>query len=433
MRLSLRTLLVLIVLVLVGSRRMYSGDQWEPPPLPDDMMPWPADPPSIFDDPFDPINDLPDPFDLPFPPEDPFDNLPDPFLEFPPPEIEDPFPDLPSLIPDPFDDIPDIPLPLPDFPPASPHLAGLDAPAAAAVQYFTGAMPFPMRIPFHPAYSGKSAPKTVPKCNAPNSSQLIIPGSKNNTVSFFSTCPWTRTAKVPVGNTPVKAATTPDGTLALVANSGDGTVSVLNIASKAVTKTITLTAPDGAQVAPNNIAFTPDGTRAYITDHACNNNPESTMFIIDMATLTVSGTFPTFCYPSGLAISPDGSQVWVAARGDSRVDVFDTATNAHVFGFNVPSATGIAFHPSGSTVYLAEGDSAGFVQVIDASSYQLITRIQVGSLPHVLRVTPSGHNLFVTNALSNNISRISTSTNTVVMTINLPNGAMHPLGLAFIH
>ena len=291
-------------------------------------------------------------------------------------------------------------------------------------------MPFPMRIPFHPSYSGKSATKTVPKCTV--NSVLIIPGSKNNTVSVYNTCPWARTAKVSVGNTPVKAATTPDGTTALVANAGDGTLSVMNMASKSVTKTITLQAPDGAQVTPNNIAFTPDGSRAYVSDHACNNNPESTMFIIDMATLTVSGTFPTFCYPSGLAVSPDGSQVWVASRGDGRVDVFDTSTNAHVFGFNVPLATGIAFNPSGSTVYLAEGDSPGAIQVIDASSYQLITRIAVGNLPHVLRVSPSGHDLFVTNALANNISEINTSTNTVTKTIPLPKGDIHPLGLAFL-
>lgn len=432
MRLSIRTILLVIVLVLVGSRRMYSGDQYDPLPLPD--IPFPNDPPFPFDDPFDPINDLPDPFDLPFPPEDDLPPLPDPW-DIPPPDIPDPFTlDEPSLFPDPFDDLPDPfddfpPPPLPPFPPqAVPQTRAL-----AVTNPVSKLMPFPMRIPFHPAYSGKSAPQTKPQCNAASASQLIIPESNKNRVAFFGTCPPQRTATVTVGNTPVKAAPTPDGTQVLVANAGDGTVSVLNIASKAVTKTITLTAPDGSPVAPNNIAFLPDGSRAYVTDHACNSNPESTMFIIDMASLTVSGTFPISCFPSGLAVSPDGTQVWVASRGDSRVDVYDTATNARVFGFNVPLATGIAFNPSGSTVYLAEGNSPGFIQVIDASSYQLITRIAVGNLPHVLKVSPSGHDLFVTNGLSNNISQISTLTNTVTRTLPLPSGAQHPLGLAFIH
>ena len=433
MRLS-KIALCLIAMILLVSRGMPGGNQYDPtPPPPVDNIFSPNDPPDLETIPFDPFNDIPEPFDIPFPPEDPFDDIPLPIPDFPLPDIEDPIPDLPSLFPDPFDGIPDIPLPLPDFPPsAGPQVRALTAP-----NLVTKLMPFPMRIPFHPAYSGKSAPKTTPTCNATVASQLVIPGTKTNTVSFFSICPWTKTATVGVGTLPVKAGPTPDGTRVLVANAGDGntsgTVSVISIANHAVSKTITFPAADanGSPVRPNNVAFLPDSSRAYVTSHTCN--PGSFIYIIDMASLTVTGTIPVRCFPSAIAVTPDGSQVWVSEHGDGVVDIFDTATNANVAAFNIANANGIAFNPTGTTAYIADGSSAGNIVVIDTSTYTVVTRIPVGNLPHVVRVTPSGHDVFVTNALSNSISQIGTSTNTVIRTLTFPNGAQHPLGLAFVN
>ena len=149
MRLRHKALILLfLVFAWRGNLRSSGGDQYGPP-LPD--IPFADDPPDLFTVPFDP-NDIPEPFDFPFPPEDPFD-LPDPIPEFSPPDLEDPFPDLPSLVPDPFDDIPDVPFPPLPLPGAIP--AQLQPRAASNV--LTGLMPFPMRLPFHPAYSGLSA------------------------------------------------------------------------------------------------------------------------------------------------------------------------------------------------------------------------------------------------------------------------------------
>lgn len=270
-----------------------------------------------------------------------------------------------------------------------------------------------------------------------NATQLAIAEPGRNTVAFLNTCPWQIVTHVPVGTTPVGIAGTPDGSQALVANAGNGaasgSVSVIDLATRAVTKTITFpaAAPDGSPVVPNIIAVLPDGSRAYVSSHSCN--PGSFVYMIDLATLNVVGSpISVGCFPSSLAVTPDGSQVWVSSRGDSRVDVFDTATNARVTGYNVALPTGIAFHPTGSTAYIGEGTGAGNVVVIDASTYQVITRIPVGNLPHAVAVTPAGRYVFVTNGLSNSISQISTITNKVIHTIKLPNGLQHPLGLTFI-
>src|ERR1700682_5747174 len=283
MRFSKRIYFLLIGLVLSTVVWVYAGQpQYDPPPdLPD--IPFPLDPPDLFDDPFDPINDFPLPDEIDFPPEDfpepPWINLPLP--DFPDPDLDDPFPDLPSLFPG--EEIDDFPPP-PILPPGT-----RPAPAAAATNTFVKLMPFPMRLPFHPAYSGQSAPATRRNCSANTASQLLVAESKRNTVAYLSTCPYQITARVPVGMRPVAIAHTPDGTQELVANSGDGTVSVISIAAKAVIRTIRLTAPDGSTVQPNGIAIMPDGSRAYVTDHACNSNPEAYMFIIDLSSFNVIG------------------------------------------------------------------------------------------------------------------------------------------------
>jgi YVTN family beta-propeller protein len=90
------------------------------------------------------------------------------------------------------------------------------------------------------------------------------------------------------------------------------------------------------------------------------------------------------------------------------------------------------FNPTGTRAYVAEAELSGngYLRVFDVSSTATIARIPVGGLPHVVKVTPSGHHVFVTNLASNSVSEINPITNTVIRTIRVP--GQHPLGLAFI-
>ncbi len=433
----------LALLLFVWTFLLSGGTPYVPPPppppdLPDfpdipDLPPLPDDP---FDIPFDPTG-LPDPIEIPPPPEDPWD---DPLPDFPlpdPPEIEDPFPDLPSFLPG-------IDLGF-SAALASAGSVPSSVPAAGATNTVAKLMPFPMRVPFPPAFGeySKRISRTMRVCDPNNASQLIIPESKKNTAAFVSTCPWAVTMRLPVGIKPTSVAGTPDGQLALVTNCGPdcinfdspsvpGSISVINIASRSVTRTIPFqNAPDGLPVRPNNIAVMPDGSRAYVGSHGCTQNG-SFVFIVDLSTFNVIGNIPVGCYPSQMAVTPDGSQLWVSDHGDNRVEIFDTATNASVFAYNILLPNAIAFSPNGTTAYIAEGTGPGDLVVIDTSTYQIVTHIPLGNLPHAVAVTPSGHQIFVTNALSNSISEINATTNKVFRTFNLPNGRKHPLGLTFI-
>ncbi len=412
-RLWMLVLLMLVPLIVARA----GGDFYDPldielpPPLPDD-------PPDIYTDPFD-ISDLPDPIELPFPPEDPVDfPLPDP-VDFPDPlDIPDPFPDVPSLYAG------------ANFGYGVGPVTALDSSRAAASNVLTKLMPFPQRLPFRPAYSGVSAAPTHRVCTADTATKMIVAEPNRNDVAFVDTCPYAITKRLKVGSLPVAVAGTPDEKFALVANAGEGDVSVIDISSRTVVSTIPLPNFNGFEAEPNAIAVLPDGSRAYVTDH--DGNPGSTVYVIDLASRKVIAQVSVGAYPASIAATPDGSQVWVPCRFDSDMFVIDTLTNT-VVGTNhtVQEPTGVAFTPNGAKAYVAEGiESGGYVDVIDTTTFLTKSRITVGNLPHVLAMTPSGHYLFVTNPLSDFISEIDTTTDKVIRNIQV---GRHALGITFIH
>jgi len=75
------------------------------------------------------------------------------------------------------------------------------------------------------------------------------------------------------------------------------TVSVIDTA----TNTVIATIPVGFE--PVGVAVTPDGSKVYIT-----NNNSSTVSVIDTVTNTVTATIPVGLFPFGVAVTPDGSR-----------------------------------------------------------------------------------------------------------------------------
>ena len=427
MRLSLRVCCLLAALLAFVVVRTHGGEQYGPPPPPLPPDNFPLDPPDPFTDPFNP-NDFPDPNEIDFPPEFPdppdLDELPLPD----PPNIEDPIPIEPSLFPG---------LELDDFPPPPIIPPGPQAQSVGKAERFAAAtnvvvplMPFPRRILFRPTLGSfpHSTPPIKLSCDPANQTRLIIPESKRNTVYFMDTCPFALSSRLSVGTKPVYVASTPDRR-ALVANSMDGTISVINLDTRTVTNTVSLPLVNNMMMTPNAIVVAPDGSRAYVASHV--DLPGSFVFILDLTTMSFTATkLPVGGFPAGMAITPDGSQLWVSSRAESRVDIFDTATNENISAYTIPLATGVAINPTGTRAYLAAGVSPGYIAVVDTATFSLVAQVPVGNFPHTLKVTPTGRHIFVTNALSNSISQIDAASNTVVNTIPLK--GQHPLGLAFV-
>ncbi len=119
---------------------------------------------------------------------------------------------------------------------------------------------------------------------------------------------------VPVGRGSEGFDVSPDGNEAWVANAGDGTVSIIDIASRKVTATL------GAHVpGANRLKFTPDGKMALVSA-----GPD--LVILDTVTHQEIKRLKTGRGSGGVLIAPDGLRAYEACGPDNYVAVIDLKT-----------------------------------------------------------------------------------------------------------
>ena len=78
----------------------------------------------------------------------------------------------------------------------------------------------------------------------------------------------------------------------------------------------------------------------------------NTVSVIDTASNTVTATIPVGSGPGGVAVTPDGSRVYIGNEGGN-VSVIDTASNTVTATIPTSGAYGLAVTPDGSAVYVA--------------------------------------------------------------------------------
>jgi YVTN family beta-propeller protein len=126
---------------------------------------------------------------------------------------------------------------------------------------------------------------------------------------------WHQTV-IPVGKGPEGNDLSPDGRELWVANSQDGTVSIVDVAAKKVTATI-----DAGTKRSNRIKFTHDGAFALVSDINAGE-----LVVIDVPSRKVARRIPVGRMPEGVLIAPDGAHAFVAVNGDDNGAVVDLKT-----------------------------------------------------------------------------------------------------------
>ena len=220
-----------------------------------------------------------------------------------------------------------------------------------------------------------------------------------------------------VGQGPTEMALT--GVRIYVANSTGNSVSMINL------DTNTVSAPIAVGNNPTGLAVSPNGTRVYVTNQGSN-----TVSVINATTTTntVIASIPVGSQPSSVVISPDGSLAYVA-NSDDTVSVIDTATNVVVRTVSIDSNPEFGMH----SMALSQGYNYPYrdddrIYVTDAADRtmralaltpspapeipSITTAIGVGSYP--VNAAVVGDYVFVVNTGSSTVSKIDTTTNTVV-------------------
>jgi YVTN family beta-propeller protein len=134
---------------------------------------------------------------------------------------------------------------------------------------------------------------------------------------------------VRVGNGAEGFDISPDAKEAWVANAQDGTISVIDLATKRVTQTIA-----AGVTGANRLKFTPDGTMALVSTLSGSN-----VTVLSVATRAVAKRIPVGHGSAGILMQPDGARAFVACTPDGNVAVVDMkslAVTGHVSGGNQP-------------------------------------------------------------------------------------------------
>jgi YVTN family beta-propeller protein len=249
-------------------------------------------------------------------------------------------------------------------------------------------------------------------------------------VSVIDTLTKKVVTSVETGANPVGVAVSPDGFTAYVANSFSNSVTAIDTTTY-TTKQIAM--PQYSY--PSSIAISPDGSRVYVG----GNNPmpdfgtaKCYVFVIDTSSSQVV-TSIRVPYPMALTVSPDGTRVYVAA-GSTSLYTISTATNTVTNTLSVadagptqPVTSGIAVTPDGSRLFMDDGQDNRIFEV-DLTQDKVVETIRAGSTPGILAVTPDGSQVWVRDYYATSASVIDISSGTVIQSIPL---GSQSYGIAF--
>lgn len=232
---------------------------------------------------------------------------------------------------------------------------------------------------------------------AQSAGRLLVVNKSEATLSVVDLPEGREIARIPTGNGPHEVAASPDGRIAVVTNYGTGpapgnTLTVIDLTRLAVAATIDL----GDQRRPHGIKWLPDGRGVAVTTEG-----SGTLSIVDVAGRRLTSTIPTGQNVSHqVAVTPDGSRAFVANIGSGSATVVDLDAGTVIR--SVPTgrgAEGVAVRPDGQEVWVTNR-AENTVSVLDAATLEVLATIPSADFPIRVAFTPDGSRALVSHARS---------------------------------
>ena len=175
---------------------------------------------------------------------------------------------------------------------------------------------------------------------------------------------------------------------------------------------------------PQIAAITPDGKRAYVTDAT------GYLAVIDLAKRKIVDTVFVGAGAHHLAISPDGTRIWVALSEQAQtIVILDSSHPAsprvlNRFHPRVP-AHDLAFAPNGRTVWLSSA-AASYVSVLNAHSGKTVATVAAGKAPqHVVFIPYGKPRAYIASGYGSTIEEVDAKTRRIVARAQAPYGSFN--------
>lgn len=236
---------------------------------------------------------------------------------------------------------------------------------------------------------------------AQSAPRLLVVNKAEATVSVVDLARGEEIGRVPTGNAPHEVAVSPDGRTAVVTNYGTGqapgnTLTVVDLTTLQPVATIDL----GEQTRPHGIVWLPGaGERVAVTTEG-----NGTLTVVDVAARRVAGVVATGERTSHqVAVTPDGRRAFVANIGSGSVTVIDLQAMALVR--SIPTgqgAEGVAVSPDGREVWVSNR-AENTITILDTRTLEVLAALPSTDFPIRVVFSPDGSRAVVTNARSSEV------------------------------
>lgn len=211
----------------------------------------------------------------------------------------------------------------------------------------------------------------------------IVVNSGEASLSLLNTSTGAEIRRVAVLREPHHVALSPDGSALLVGDAGGNEMLFLNPATGEIMRRM-------AVADPYQLGFSPNARWLTVTGLARNQ-----VDVYEAGSMQLAHRFPLSTMPSHLAYSPDSSVVYITLQGTNRVAALDLKRMSVLWNAEVGATpAGIIWHDG--KLLVANMGSDHFA-VVDPTDGHVERRVRTGRGAHQIFPSPDGKTLWVNN------------------------------------
>lgn len=165
---------------------------------------------------------------------------------------------------------------------------------------------------------------------------------------------------------------------------------------------------------PHQIAFSPDGARAYVATAGSDR-----VTIVDAATYRVRATLPVPGTPLGVAVLDGGSALAVTRFGSDRIVRIGANAGALLGELQAGGGPSLFVGPTPDGRFVVSSEQANRLLVLDGATFQLETSFDVGRRPFPPALTSDGSVALVPSYNEGTVTRVNLSEGRVAWTVTV--------------
>ncbi len=229
---------------------------------------------------------------------------------------------------------------------------------------------------------------------------LVVLNKSEADVTFLNADTGREISRIPVGDGPHEAATSPDGKTIVVCNYGGrepgSTLSVIERNGRRMKSSLIKL---GNYHRPHGIVFLSDGDRVVVTAEA-----EKKLLIVNIRTGAVEAAIDTDQETSHMvALTPNEELAFVANIRSGSVSVINLVKKELVKVIPTGAgAEGVYVHPTRPEVWVTNR-AANTISIIDTDSLDIVRTLDSGRVPIRVSITPNGKHALVSCADSGDV------------------------------